>query len=369
MKFISILNQLSVICLILIPLLQCQQNPTISFISKERVVSIGDTLDMLCQVQYAKDYPVVWTKVNKDNPNNHLFISRGSTIIIPENRYSVNYNEREQIYTLVISKVQEIDAGEYRCEITTGISSKVTADVQVFIQIPPVISDNSTRSVITYVGANVTLQCYATGYPPPKISWRREQNELLPNGMAYYMGTKLNLGNITKDHRGTYYCVADNGVSSGARRHIGVEVEFPPYVSIARPQTGQALQYDADLHCHIEAFPSPSVIWLKDGQILNDNQHYQISIFARSDEFTDTTLRVKRIEKRQYGYYMCRAVNKLGFIEKEIELVETVNVVCPPACNVGLQFTSGAIQVLTSQLNFIAVLLSIVLSIKFIRFT
>jgi len=365
------------IILVLYSLLSCvislggvvgQQNPTISFITKEKVVSIGDSLEAYCQVQYAKDYPVVWTKVNHDNPNNHLFISRGSTTIIPDSRYSVRFDEKQSIYTLVISKVQEIDAGEYRCEITTGISSKVSADVKVFIQIPPVISDNSTRSVITYVGANVTLQCYASGYPPPLISWRREQNQLLPNGMAYYRGNSLRLDNITKDTRGTYYCVADNGVSSGARRHIGVEVEFPPFISIARPQTGQALQYDADLHCHIEAFPSPSVLWLKDGQLLNDNQHYQISIFARSDEFTDTTLRVKRIEKRQYGLYSCRAVNKLGFREEVIELVETVHVVCPPACNVGLQYTSDAFRILSSFLYKIAVPLSLILSTRYIGF-
>ncbi len=179
--------------------------------------------------------------------------------------------------------------------------------------------------------------------------------------MAYYRGNQLKLTNITKDARGTYYCVADNGVNNGARRHVGVEIEFAPYITIARPQTGQALQYDADLHCHIEAFPSPSVVWLKDGMVLNDNQHYQISIFARSDEFTDTTLRVRRIEKKQYGNYVCRAVNKLGSKEAVIELVETVNVICPPACGIGLQYISNAIRI-SSYLFILIVPLSLVLS-------
>ena len=101
------------------------------------------------------------------------------------------------------------------------------------------------------------------GYPPPLISWRREQNQLLPNGMAYFRGNILRLDNVTKDDRGTYYCVADNGVSSGARRHVGVEVQFLPYISTPRPQTGQALQYDADLHCHIEVSLSIKINYLK----------------------------------------------------------------------------------------------------------
>ena len=126
-------------------------------------------------------------------------------------------------------------------------------------------------------------------------------------------------------------------MGSGARRNIGVEVEFPPYVWTSQPKVEQALQYDADLHCRIEAFPSPSVAWLKDGQVINDNQNYMISIFARNDDFMDTTLRVRRIEKRQYGRYECRALNKINLNQTYIDLVESVNIICPPACNVNFQ--------------------------------
>lgn len=109
-----------------------QQNPTISFISKEKVVDIGDSLELHCAVAYSRDYPVIWIKANKDNPNNYLFISRGSTINVPESRYSVRHDEKQSTYTLVISKVQEIDAGDYQCEIITGTSSKVSIRLNPF---------------------------------------------------------------------------------------------------------------------------------------------------------------------------------------------------------------------------------------------
>lgn len=176
---------------------------------------------------------------------------------------------------------------------------------------------------------------FALGYPIPKISWRREKYALLPDGKAYHSGNNLTIRSVTKGDRGTYYCIADNGVGSGARRQISVEVEFPPHVTPGRLKVEQALQYDADLHCHVEAFPSPAVVWMKDGATINDNQHYKISIFAREDEFIDSTLRVRRIEKRQYGSYTCRALNKLGTNQTMIDLIESVNVICPPACGVG----------------------------------
>lgn len=105
--------------------------------------------------------------------------------------------------------------------------------------------------------------------------------------------------NVTKNDRGTYYCVADNGVIPGSRRAISVEVEFKPFIKVGRPRYGQALNYEAVLHCHVESFPAPTIVWIKDGQQLTNNQHYYISIFSTSDEFTSTTLKVKRIEKRK----------------------------------------------------------------------
>ena len=79
--------------------------------------------------------------------------------------------------------------------------------------------------------------------------------------------------------------------------NIAVEVEFPPVVTVPRPRLGQALQYDMDLECHVEAYPPPAILWVKDEVTLSNNQHYSISHFATADQFTDTTIRVITIEK------------------------------------------------------------------------
>ena len=48
--------------------------------------------------------------------------------------------------------------------------------------------------------------------------------------------------------------------------------------------------------------------------------YYSVSHFATADEFTDTTIRIITIEKRQYGQYVCKAANKLGAAEARVEL-------------------------------------------------
>lgn len=166
----------------------------------------------------------------------------------------------------------------------------------------------------------IQMECYAGGYPSPRISWRRENNAILPTGGSIYRGNIMKIKAIRKEDRGTYYCVAENGVGRGTKRNIAVEVEFAPVVSVPRPRLGQALQFDMDLECHVEAYPPPAITWEKDEITLSNNQHYKISHFAVADEFTDTTLRVITIEKRQYGQYVCKAANKLGTAEGRVEL-------------------------------------------------
>lgn len=313
-----------------------QQNPSISFISQEKIVNIGDTIDLSCSVQYAQSYPILWVKKDFINPSDSLFISKGSSLSLTDNRYSIRHDEASSTYTLQLSKIQEVDSGIYECQVVIGATNKVTANVKVIVNIPPVISDNSTRSVITSAGETITLHCYASGHPQPQVSWRRENNNLLPTGGAVYKGNDLLIPKITKNDRGTYYCIADNGVGKGARRNVGVEVEFAPEIKITKQRVEQALHYDADLSCRIEAFPSANIEWFKDGYQINDNQNFQISVSTARQEITDSILRISRIKKNNYGKYICKAANKLGREEKEVELRESINPVCPPACSVSI---------------------------------
>lgn len=319
-------------------------NPTITFISKDQIVNIGDDLELKCNFVDSEGYSIGWTRIDLNSSSHRVTtIARGTSLDVPSDRFHANFDTRQSQYILRIDQVNENDAGIYRCQIAQGTSMPQTAQTNVFVRIPPAISDNSTRSVITSVGSDFQMNCYASGYPQPAISWRRNKNSLIPinGGVAIYRGNSLALRNVTKSDRGTYYCVADNGVSPGARRGISVEIEFKPVVKVSQVRYEQALQYDADLHCTVEAFPSPSISWFKDGHELSNNQHYSVNIFDTSNELSQTTLRVKKIEKRQYGVYQCRAANKFGASEAEVRLDETPNVVCPPACDTQAYLASG----------------------------
>ncbi|KAK3920283.1 Lachesin [Frankliniella fusca] len=335
-----------------------QRTPTISYISQEQITDIGGTIELVCSVLYASDYPVLWMKVDRYRQSDPLPISTGSSLIIRDSRFAIRTDPQSSTYTLQIKDIQETDAGYYQCQVIISINNKISAEVELQVRRPPVISDNSTRSIVVSEGQPVRLECYANGWPIPRISWRRENNAILPTGGSIYKGNVMRIAQIRKEDRGTYYCVAENGVEKGVRRNIAVEVEFAPVITVPRPRLGQALQYDMDLECHVEAYPPPAIVWVKDDIQLSNNQHYSISHFATADEFTDTTIRVITVEKRQYGQYVCKAANKLGTAEKQVELFETIIPICPPACGTGRY--AGAAAISTSvALVFISAILAL----------
>lgn len=213
--------------LLLSQTLTCLSIPTITFITKDQIMNIGEDLDLRCNLADVGNNQFGWYRRDTSHGEGRTqVIARGNHLDIPSSRFSPSFDPKSQQYSLRISQLNENDGGIYLCQISSGLSILQTAKTNVFVRIPPTISDNSTRSVITSVGSNIVLQCYATGFPTPTISWRRNKNAIISinNGVSIYRGNKLALANIVKDDRGTYYCVADNGVSPGARRSISVEI-------------------------------------------------------------------------------------------------------------------------------------------------
>jgi len=310
------------------------RRPTISFITQPEIVTdIGGTIEMKCSVQYAQDYPVVWMKLDEVDRNNDLPITSGTTLILTDPRFNIDLDKSTSTYTLRIEDIQETDGANYQCQVIIALTDKEIAEVPLIVRRPPIISDNSTRSIVVEEGDSVELKCYASGYPPPEIYWRRQDNAVLPTKTSIFKGNVLKFDSVKKEDRGTYYCVASNVVGSGARRNVDVEVYFKPVINVPRKRLGQALQFDMDLECQIEAYPPPAIQWFRDSILINNNQHYMVSHFPFDDEHTNTILRVITIEKKQYSNYTCTAKNIYGEEKGHVVLFETVVPICPPACD------------------------------------
>lgn len=176
--------KLSALIVILPILCNAQRTPSISYITQEQIKDIGGTVELECSVQYAQDYTVLWVKNSRERGDN-VFLSTGSSLVIRDSRFALRYDPSSSTYTLQIKDIQETDAGTYQCQVILSVNNKIAADVLLSVRRPPVISDNSTQSLVVSEGKPVQMECYAGGYPHPTITWRRENNAILPTGMLY----------------------------------------------------------------------------------------------------------------------------------------------------------------------------------------
>lgn len=95
----------------------------------------------------------------------------------------------------------------------------------------------------------------------------------------------------------------------------------------------QAMNYTAELKCHIEANPNPTVFWIKDGFSLLYDIDYNIENVLLENQLTISTLRVLKVKDHDYGNYSCFAVNVLGRSEDMVKLFEVEGPICYSLCN------------------------------------
>ena len=95
---------------------------------------------------------------------------------------SMRYDTASSTYTLQIKDVQRPDEGVYQCQVIVAINNKVAKHVPLNVIEPPIIADNSTRSVVVQENSPAELICHALGSPTPAVSWRRQNNAILPTG-------------------------------------------------------------------------------------------------------------------------------------------------------------------------------------------
>lgn len=60
--------------------------------------------------------------------------------------------QTSQSYVLQLKDIQETDAGTYVCQVLMSVSNKIEATVDLRVRRPPIISDNSTRSIVVAEG-------------------------------------------------------------------------------------------------------------------------------------------------------------------------------------------------------------------------
>ncbi|XP_056668537.1 hemicentin-2 isoform X2 [Monodelphis domestica] len=253
-------------------------------------VSPGETALLSCQVLDKAPYNLTWVRDWRVLP-----ASPGRVVQLAN-------------LSLEISGIIPSDGGKYQC-LASNANGITRASVWLLIREPPQISINTSSRHFSQ-GVELRISCTASGYPPPHISWRHNDQTIGMDGrfLVDDQGTLI-IQSVTPEDAGNYSCQATNEVGTDEQT-VTLFYTEPPSVSALRPVVLAPIGEEAVLECKASGVPPPRVIWYRGG----------LEMILAPEVAHTGTLRIQEVQERDAGNYICKAVNELGAASADIRL-------------------------------------------------
>ncbi|XP_032975230.1 neural cell adhesion molecule 1 isoform X5 [Rhinolophus ferrumequinum] len=280
--------------------------------------NLGQSVTLVCDAEGFPEPTMSWTK-------------DGEQI---ENEEDEKYLFSDDSSELTIRKVDKNDEAEYVC-IAENKAGEQDASIHLKVFAKPKITyvENQTAMELE---EQVTLTCEASGDPIPSITWRTatrnisseekaswtrpEKQETLDGHMvvrSHARVSSLTLKSIQYTDAGEYICTASNTIGQDSQS-MYLEVQYAPKLQ------GPVAVYtwegnQVNITCEVFAYPSATISWFRDGQLLPSSNYSNIKIYNTPSA---SYLEVTPDSENDFGNYNCTAVNRIGQESLEFILVQ-----------------------------------------------
>ncbi|XP_072118273.1 titin-like [Mobula birostris] len=236
---------------------------------------------------------IKWFKDKKELvPSSSLYISKeGSTSML-------------QLHSAKIS-----DTGDYTCRVSNEVGSE-TCVAHLFVKEPPSFIQKPDRTTLLKKGSSTSLECSVIGTPEIKITWYKQESEILPNDKfrMSFVDSKpvLELTNVNVEDSGQYTCRAENEAGFD-NCSVTITVKEPPSFSKKLEPMETVKGNDVSLECGIAGSGPFDATWYK------DNKQIQSSIkFKLTTGKSLTSLFIQNVDNSDAGEYRCEVTNDVG---------------------------------------------------------
>ncbi|XP_077421060.1 immunoglobulin superfamily DCC subclass member 3 [Vanacampus margaritifer] len=234
---------------------------------------------------------------------------------------------KDKRYTLLptgvlqITGVREEDSGKFCCVAHNSAGVKHSAEAllsvsgsQSSVYKEPMILVGPENLTLT-VHQTAILECVATGYPRPIVSWSRLDGRPIGVEGIQVLGTgNLMISDVRVQHSGVYVCAANKPGTRVRRTAQGRLVVQAPAEFIQPPQSiARPVGTTAIFTCQAQGEPEPQLTWLKNGQILEPGGHVKL-------RNKNSTLTIYSISQDDEAIYQCIAENSAGSTQASARL-------------------------------------------------
>uniref|UniRef100_A0A8C3YS46 Hemicentin-1 n=1 Tax=Catagonus wagneri TaxID=51154 RepID=A0A8C3YS46_9CETA len=233
---------------------------------------------------------------------------------LPEDEHHTFLSNRR---ILQILNIQITDIGRYVCiaENTAGSAKKY---FNLNVHVPPSVLGPNPENLTVVVNNFISLTCEVSGFPPPDLSWLKNEQPIKLNTNALIVpgGRTLQIIRAKVSDGGEYTCIAINQAGE-SKKKISLTVYVPPSIkdhgseslSVVTVREGTSVS----LECESNAVPPPVVTWYKNGRRLTESTHLEILADGQM-------LHIRKAEVSDTGQYVCRAINVAGRDDKNFHL-------------------------------------------------
>ncbi|XP_060036038.1 neural cell adhesion molecule 1 isoform X4 [Erinaceus europaeus] len=271
--------------------------------------NLGQSVTLVCDADGFPEPTMSWTKDGEQIENEE-----------EDDKYIFSDDSSE----LTIRQVDKNDEAEYVC-IAENKAGEQDASIHLKVFAKPKITfvENQTAMELE---EQVTLTCEASGDPIPSITWRTStrnissEEKTLDGHMvvrSHARVSSLTLKSIQYTDAGEYICTASNTIGQDSQS-MYLEVQYAPKLQ------GPVAVYtwegnQVNITCEVFAYPSATISWFRDGQLLPSSNYSNIKIYNTPSA---SFLEVTPDSENDFGNYNCTAVNRIGQESLEFILVQ-----------------------------------------------
>uniref|UniRef100_A0A3B4TXT3 Immunoglobulin superfamily DCC subclass member 3 n=1 Tax=Seriola dumerili TaxID=41447 RepID=A0A3B4TXT3_SERDU len=234
---------------------------------------------------------------------------------------------KDERYTLLptgvlqITGVRDEDSGKFCCVAHNSAGVKHSTEAlltvsgsQSSVYKEPMILVGPENLTLT-VHQTAILECVATGYPRPIVSWSRLDGRPIGVEGIQVLGTgNLMISDVGVQHSGVYVCAANKPGTRVRRTAQGRLVVQAPAEFVQPPQSiARPVGTNAIFTCQAQGEPEPQLTWLKNGQILEPRGHVKL-------RNNNSTLTIYGISQNDEAIYQCIAENSAGSTQASARL-------------------------------------------------